>query len=350
MRKYVLVIFAGLTVSLAQTTVNPDFSVIGDLIIDGDRLTTSGVELAVQGYVNPFARADVFLHKHAGDEAIHLEEAFLSIERGLPFNMGLRSGIFRPDLGKINREHVHTYPFIVAPKAVESVLGHHMWSGTGLEADILLPLPWYSKLAAGYFANGIIPHHVHDETEVPPHHHDSTGAVILDPDTDHDHEESQPTFNARWSHFFALTAVTHLEMGAGYYQSMAADSVVEGPQHLAGVDFKFKWRPDRFRSFTWQGEYFRVATGEPEPVHAVYTFTNLQFNQVWNAGVVLDYCSDVEEATYLGTGIFVGYSPAEESSVFRLRVHWAVHGDEAPELSIMGPIIWGLGPHKPHRF
>ncbi|MCK4577432.1 MAG: hypothetical protein KAU50_01500, partial [Candidatus Marinimicrobia bacterium] len=245
--------------------------------------------------------------------------------------MGLRSGIFRPDLGKINREHVHTYPFIVAPKAVQSVLGDHMWSGTGLEADMLLPMPWYSKLAAGVFANGIILHH--------------------HADTDHDHaaENEQWAGNARWSQFFDLTAVTHLELGINYYRNLTADSIVVGPQDLAGLDFKFKWRPDRFRSFTWQGEYFLVDNGEPETVHAAYTFTNLQFNQVWNAGMVLDYCSDMEEENYLGTGIFVGYSPAEHSSVFRLRMHQGTHGDEK-EFTVMGQIIWALGPHKPHKF
>ncbi len=53
MCKYVLSILTGTTIALAQTTVNPDFSVIGDLIIEGDQLTTSGVELAIQAYVNP---------------------------------------------------------------------------------------------------------------------------------------------------------------------------------------------------------------------------------------------------------------------------------------------------------
>ncbi len=339
MRKYALTIFTGTTLALAQTTVNPDFSVIDDLIIEGSQLTTSGVELAIQGYVNPFARADVYLHKHSGHEAIELEEAFLSIERGLPFGLGLRSGRLRPDLGKINREHMHTYPFIVAPKAVQSVLGEHMWSGTGLGGDILLPLPWYSKFSAGYFANGIRPHH-----------HDEDGHAEEDSEHVHEAGEEYPAFNARWSHFFDLTPVTHLEVGAGYYQSLAADSVIDGPRHLAGLDFKFKWRPDRFRSFTCQGDIFALRGEESEPTWAAYTFVNLQFNQVWNAGVVLDYASDIEEAVYASAGGFFGSSPVEESSVLRLRVHWAVHGDEAPELSIMGQIIWGLGPHKPHRF
>jgi len=71
-----------LSLAGAQTTVNPDFSAIGDLQLNGQgnhyELGSSGLELALQGYVNPFARADVFLHKHNDNQPIDLEEAVLS--------------------------------------------------------------------------------------------------------------------------------------------------------------------------------------------------------------------------------------------------------------------------------
>ncbi|UCH11000.1 MAG: hypothetical protein JSU61_03675 [Fidelibacterota bacterium] len=334
MRKLICIIFINAGLGLAQTTMNPDLSVVGDLIIDDGELTTSGVELAIQGYVNPFARADVFLHKHAGEGAVELEEAYLSIERGLPLGLGLRSGCFRPDLGKINKEHMHTYAFIQAPGAVTAVLGDEMWSGTGLEVDVLLPLPWYSKLSAGGFANGIAHHHHEDGNE-----------GELGEDHEHESEKSQPAYNARWSHFVDLTPVAHLEMGVSHFIGTAD----EGVRRLTGVDFKFRWRPDRYRSLTWQGEYFLVEADEPEPAHAVYTFANLQFSQVWNWGVVLDYHSDIEEETHYSAGVFLGYSPVEESSVFRLAVTGVDQGGER-EVMVIGQIIWSLGPHKPHRF
>jgi len=68
------------TFTFSQTTVNPQFSVIGDLVMDhlhkDPSLLSSGIEIAVQGYVNPFARADIYLHKHNDDSPIELEEAF----------------------------------------------------------------------------------------------------------------------------------------------------------------------------------------------------------------------------------------------------------------------------------
>ena len=104
------------TFIFGQTTANPQFSVIGDLVIDhlnkNTSLLSSGIEMAIQGYVNPFARADIYLHKHNDTSPIELEEAVMTIEKGLPFGLGIRAGKFRPDLGKINQIHAHLFPYI----------------------------------------------------------------------------------------------------------------------------------------------------------------------------------------------------------------------------------------------
>ena len=79
------------TFIFGQTTANPQFSVIGDLVIDhlnkNTSLLSSGIEMAIQGYVNPFARADIYLHKHNDTSPIELEEAVMTIEKGLPFGL-----------------------------------------------------------------------------------------------------------------------------------------------------------------------------------------------------------------------------------------------------------------------
>ncbi|SVD60381.1 uncharacterized protein METZ01_LOCUS413235, partial [marine metagenome] len=108
MRRTLVLLTVIRSLSFSQTTVNPDISVLGDLLLinnnESTSLSTSGLEIAVQGYVNPFARADVYLHKHEGESVVELEEAFLTIERGLPLHLGLRTGKFRPSFGKMNRD------------------------------------------------------------------------------------------------------------------------------------------------------------------------------------------------------------------------------------------------------
>ena len=77
---------------------------------------------------------------------------------------------------------------------------------------------------------------------------------------------------------------------------------------------------------------------------------NYQFNRIWNAGLIFDFSDDIEEEIYKSVGIFAGFSPVEETSVFRLRLHQEYRGTEDPYLSLVAQIIWALGPHKPHQF
>lgn len=321
----------------AQTTVNPDISVIGDLIVETDgeqsNFNSSGIELAIQGYVNPFARADVYLHKHNDESPIHLEEAFLSIERGLPLNLGMRIGKMRPDFSKINNEHMHTYYYILTSETVQSILGEEMWSSIGIEGNMLLPFPWYSNISIGVFQSGISQHH-HDHEEIAEMEHD------------HDDEgNAEKVISARLSHFVDISHITHLEFGTSFYHELE-----QSEESIIGADFKFKWRPDTYRSFVVQSDYFHKLVHDDEIIKTGYAWLNYQFKRIWNTGFIFDYSNDIEEESYKSIGVFVGFSPVEESSVFRLRVHQAYHGNEDPNLTFVAQVIWSLGPHKPHQF
>ena len=67
-----------------------------------------------------------------------------------------------------------------------------------------------------------------------------------------DEEEglSNGVLSGRWSHFIDLNDVTHLEVGASGYSG--------DEKSLLGADLKFKWRPDKYRSLTIQGEVFQL--------------------------------------------------------------------------------------------
>lgn len=330
---------------LGQTTSNPDFSIIGQLNVnvseDEIRTTGSDLELAFQGYVNPYARADVYLHKHDALAAFEVEEAVLTVERGLPLGLMARFGRMRPDLGRMNREHAHVWPFISAPAAIADFTGEEMWSSTGAELGWLLPLPWYANLSTGAFRSGFSPHH-HEEDA-------------------HDHEgedDGQPTFSVRLGQFFELAANTHLEAGLSYYNQ---------PEHEIGVgvfDLKYKWRPDTYRGLVIQGEVYTNLVkeeheheeedhgDEPEaelPELGSYFFLNYQFNRVWNLGFILDAIQHHEEDLEFLPGVFCGFSPVEESSVLRLAVKQRLHHEEVEPVFTL-QLIWSLGPHKPHQF
>ena len=331
MRLVYFVIFSvALGVLNAQTTVNPDISVIGELVgtweNGSSQLQGSSVELAFQGYVNPYARVDVFLHKHMPEEPIEVEEAVLSIERGLPFGLALRTGKLRPDFGKINGQHNHTFPQIALPTPVEQILSDEKWGASGLEGRWLLPLPWYSNLSVAYLQNGISA----EGTPAP-----------------------GPSMASRYSVFIDLSPVSHLETGVSYYQVLD-----KADENIKALDLKYKWRPDKYRALVWQTELFNrpasnhLANGslivQPK-VTAGYSLLNYQFNKVWNLGAIVDYSSNLDEAVYHSEGAFVGYSPAEETTVVRLFLKQEHAGDDTNP-QFMAQMLWSLGPHKAHQF
>ena len=58
----------------------------------------------------------------------------------------------------------------------------------------------------------------------------------------------------------------------------------------------------------------------------------------------------IEESVYKSSGLFVGFSPVEETTVLRIFVKQAQHGDHNPGFLLQAQLLWSLGPHKAHQF
>jgi hypothetical protein len=321
----------------AQTTSNPDFTIIGQLLLQSNETATTvtgaDIELAVTGYVNPYARAEVYLHKHDVESALELEEAVLTMERGLPLGLAARLGRLRPDFGKLNREHAHQWPFITAPDAATSFTGPELWSGTGAEFSVLMPLPWYAQLSVGAFANGMSAEaHVHDDA------HAEEEAVAYQ------------SYSGRLGNFIELGSFTHLELGTSYFATPETEATI------IAIDSKLKWRPDTYRGFTLQGEFIKSLHEDQQEDELVetaemsfYTYANYQFDRKWNVGAMLDGVKHHGEDMQYTPSLFFGLSPVEESMVFRIVLKNEAHeGSQEPLL--LTQLIWSLGPHKPHKF
>jgi hypothetical protein len=214
------------------------------------------------------------------------------------------------------------------------VLGEEFYTATGLEVNWLMPLPWYSNLSIGYFDTGISGQDDgKDESGYNDHDHEGGDSKNGHIDEEHHDGEKQPKgSSARWSHFIDLNEVNHFEFGTSYY--------VDHEKSFGGADFKYKWRPNKYRSLTLQGEVIQFELGdkhEEKTVHpkevltAGYLLVNFQFNKAWN----------------------VGFSPVEESAVLRIRIGQVANdheGHDKKHLKTTAQLIWSLGPHKPHRY
>jgi hypothetical protein len=353
-------------------SLNPDISVIPRFLIqtnDGERLSEGKrefsrpelsfqeLEIAMQAYVNPFAKADVMLTLPGPDvEAgkLGLEEVYVTVLRGLPLDMNMRVGKYRVDFGKFNLMHPHAWPFVSHPLAQERFLGEEGLNDLGISASVLLPTgDIYSKLTMDLLRGG------------------SIGDAVGIGDT----TGSRPFYatSARLMGFFPLDDNSDLEVGLSGYTGIH-DPYNRDRFWYTDLDFKYKYRPDAYTSLVVQGEFlhntrtasqdrdfqqFVNAASEPErrsiASSGLYLFADYQFMKVYSAGARFDWSespySTDDRAT--GVAVFAGYYPVEET--LGLRLEYQHTKTDAPSASrsvntIALQVLFSLGPHKAHPF
>jgi hypothetical protein len=342
----------------AQTTVNPDISVISRFLVhtdDGAKLE-SGVrefsrpdfsfqelELAMQAYLNPFSKADIIMTLPGPDlEAgkLGIEEAYATILRGLPLDMNLRVGKYRAEFGKLNMMHPHAWPFITAPLVQERFFGEAL-NDLGISASVLLPTgDVYTKLTLDLLRGTAIG----DVTGIA----DTTGA--------------SPYYanSGRLSSFFTLNDESDLEVGLSGYTGIH-DPYNRERFWYGDMDFKYKYRPSAYTSLVVQGEYLlnsrnvRLDGEQKVSTSGFYLFADYQFFKTYSIGARLDWAESPysTDDRAKGFAIFAGYYPVEETLGLRLeyaRTTTQTPGAEQSVNSINAQLLFSLGPHKAHPF
>jgi len=366
----------------AAQTQNPDISVIGDVRAfvtddpadpdEGDlQLDLESGELAIQGYLNPFARADLYVGYHDGE--FELEELYATILRGLPLGTVLRAGKYRVDFGKLNLLHPHAYSFLDTPLVHQEFFGEEGLADIGLNLNWQVPIGSSSLTISGNLLKG-------DFAE--PHDHD------------HDEEETAaaPAGTLRREWLRALedepAAGTEVDTGLGASERVALfvptgewagvevgvnalqgtlDELTDRRVALLGADFKYRWAPDKYRSLTVQGEWIRSerdvphdadGSGDGSQIDRVestgyFAFVDWRFRQRWNLGAIVERTGLAEEAGVAveRAGLFAGFALMEESTMVRLLLR-RTDGDgfAEPVNEAILQLAFSLGPHKAHWF
>jgi hypothetical protein len=352
--------------------INPDISVIPRFVVqtnDGEKLTEGRrvfsrpdlsfqeLEVAIQSYINPFAKADVMLTLPGPDiEAgkLGLEEVYVTVMRGLPLDLNLRFGKYRVDYGKLNLMHPHAWPFVSQPLSHERYFGDEGLNDLGVSASVLLPTgDIYSKLTIDLLRGGSIGEVVGIE--------DTTGA--------------SPFYatSARLMGFFPLGENSDLEAGLSAYTGIH-DPYNRDRFWYTNLDFKYKYRPDAYTSLVVQGEYlhntreasqdrdlqqFVNANGDPErrsiSTSGLYLFADYQFMKVYSVGARFDWSESPysKDDKAHGVAVFMGYYPVEET--LGLRLEYQNTTTQTPSESrtvntIALQVLFSLGPHKAHPF
>lgn len=378
------VIVCALAAAVAPAqNVNPDISVIGDIraFTTNDpsdpkegkpQLDLAGVELALQGYLNPFVRADVYIGYHDG--GFEVEEAYATVLRGLPGGLQLRAGKYRVDFGKLNLLHPHAYSFLDTPLLHQAYLGAEGLADVGVNLNWQWPLGNSALTLSGNVLKGDFARpHEHGEEH---HAHSAWRLLSLraldEEDQGQEAVETGLGYTQRLSLFLPTGSYAGVEVGINALQGKL-DTRTGREVRLAGADVKYRWAPNKYRSLTVQGEWIRskrdLLHHHHEEAHALdeghehhrerrsadgfFAFFDWRFAQRWNFGAIGERFDHPEEEGVTGkrTGVFAGFQVMEESTMVRLLLR-RTDGTELhrPVREAILQLVFSLGPHKAHWF
>jgi hypothetical protein len=314
-----------------------------------DRISLRETELAIQGVLDPYARADFFITFEDGG-APTIEEGYVTWLY-LPFGLQAKTGIFRTGFGRMNRTHRPEISQIDYPSPIKNFLGEEGQKEPGISISGLIPNPWdiYSEI---------------------------TGEILTP--SEEGAKGRDQIYLAHLRNFFAITNNSSIELGFSFQTrdiSDTDDATVTKRnyrQTMEGIDLTYIWRPAGqrlYKSFTWQTEFFASQrevgsfddNGFTEDVKDVnslgfYTFGEYQLTRRLFAGVRFDYSQfpindkDSEWA-------ITPYVTFWQSEFTRLRLeysHKERNSDTSPveegDNALTLQATFTLGSHRPHPF
>ena len=215
--------------------------------------TVQGVELNLQGAVDPYVRGNaniLFQVNGGGESLVELEEAWLETV-SLPGNLQVRAGQLLTEFGRVNTQHPHSWSFVDAPLVNARLLGGDGLRNPGVRLAWLAPTPFYSELFFGVQnSHGETAHSFRNEHEAAP-------------------------FLGRVNNSRRVTTFSDLLLSARYAASfdvsdtqtlLAGVSAAFGPNssgkdtatQIYGADVYWKWKPTNahggFPFVSWQTE------------------------------------------------------------------------------------------------
>lgn len=250
-----------LTKQATPGLMNPAISLILDTEYYHSNLSQQQLQsLSAPGFINPltssfdegfnlrqlelgfFAPVDPYFNLYATlpitDNGIELEEAYF-VTTSLPAGLQVKGGKFKSGFGRFNAFHPHAWDFVDAPVVYQLFFGG---DGEGLiekgvQVTYLPNLPIYTILGAEILQGD-------NDTLLGPDGgpHAYTGFL-----------KSSLDIGSNHSVLFGGSVVG----GKTNTTSFAPNTVLEADTILWDLEFTYKWKPSRWRSFILQSEYLR---------------------------------------------------------------------------------------------
>ena len=330
--------------------VNPDISAIGQVIGKYTDDSASGVakkptlelgevEMMLDAALNPYVNgAFVF---SLGQESFEIEEAYASVIRGLPWNLGIKAGKYRLGFGRLNPTHPHAYPFISTPHVMDPAIakllpGTESFNDVAIQASSLIPVgDNYSLLISGDLLQG---NSFHPDTTV--NTADFGGLARIDN---------------------SFLVADNIPSSVGFSFTRGTSSPAANTKNIViGVDAKTKLTLSPTIVMTVQGEYIYKFGDEADSLLAVskdhragfYGFADAHFQNHYNAGVLYEQYQSPGSAGVIERGIkpFIGFNLLEESTILRLVYEYFTPSQTGASNTVELQFLFSMGPHKAHLF
>lgn len=363
-----LVLIAPVVPVRAQTLTNPNLSAVGDmrynfrspdaadgLGVNRTEFEFRELELNLEAYLNPYMRADIFIGIHGTEGPVHVEEASMTVLRGLPLSLQLKAGKYLTDFGEINQQHPHQWSWLEWPLMHRTMLGPDGLRSVGAQLSTFFAVGENAvTLSANAFSSDAFGHD-HEE-----HAHEGPAGV-------EEAEEPPPDImgSGRLSWFRQFSDAWMGEAGvSGLYGTY--DSHENLKKRIAGADIKLRWRPSQYRAFVWAAELMtsdsdvaraNADTTATEPVigrvraNGVFSQFEYQFARRFDFGGFYDWSESarVEGVEAWAWGAWIGFMPVEETA--RVSIVYRHEEDDLYDFAldqVTIQFLFALGPHKPH--
>ena len=309
------------------------------------------VEVAAQAAIDPYLEGAVFLTV-PNLTGLEVEEAYL-VTTSLPFNLQIKAGTFRSQIGRNNTQHLHLQNFTRRPLMTALLFGADGLRGPGAQASVLLPLPWFATLYGEAFSIG-----EPDAGDLVPGFETFGGGVRLGP--------PNLTYTAELEQFWAPGEAHSIFLGLNFATGRSFNCLVgttaclpiDGPRSfLYGGDLYYKWKPPNvsrtYLSVQWTTEYFvRVLADDGPKEGAGYSDFVLQFARRFYFGCRIDLVGAPDGPNLLRRYGYAGSLTFAPSEFSRLRLYLQeLAGPGVPDTTVgFLQAEYSIGAHGAHPF
>jgi hypothetical protein len=313
-----------------QSQLNPEISVTGNFHgrVQTERPQQENfelheVEISFQAALDPYSHTKIFAGVHEG--GLEIEEGYFYYT-GLPGRLRLDVGVFRQQLGELNRWHLHAVPETEYAVALTTFTGEEGLGGAG--ASLYRAFP------------GLGTHEVWAQVTL------GNNEGLFD-------GGNRPAYLVHLNNFWQLSRSTYAQVGVTGVYGTNPDTALKTT--LGGVDARLTWRPPAralYREWTLRGELFALRkerSGTGETRLGGYVGTTYKLGQRWIAGARYDYAEAPEGPNAIVRQVVPSLTWWQSEWVF-LRAEYTRRftdgGLGLPKNQLIVQAVWAIGPHK----